>query len=254
MYSWNVNGFRACLKKGFQDFYDNHTWDIICLQETKLQPTTTPAQWLEKEDIHTYWNYSKEKKGYSGTAILSKKKPLQVHMDIGVEEHDIEGRVITLEYESFYLLTSYTPNSSRGLTRLDYRQQWDIDFIQYCQKLEQKKPLIICGDLNVSHQSIDLANPKSNYNKTAGYTQQEIDGFESLLRIGLLDTFREFEEAGGHYSWWSYRQNARQRNIGWRLDYFLTSQKLKSHLKKASICNQVMGSDHCPVYLEIDIP
>lgn len=250
--SWNVNGLRAALKKGFEDFFQKETFDILSIQESKLNEKTLPEEWKSPQGYHSYWNFA-ERKGYSGVATFSKKEPLSVKMGLGIEEHDQEGRIITLEFDKFYHITSYTPNSGQELVRLDYRQIWDRDFLGYCKDLEKKKPVIICGDLNVAHTDIDLANPKSNYNKTAGYTQAEIDGLNNLLGAGFIDTFREFEKEGGHYTWWSYRFSARAKNIGWRLDYFLISQSLRKGLKKSWIEKDILGSDHCPVGVEMEV-
>jgi len=242
--SWNVNGIRAALKKGFLDFVKKEDPDILCLQETKAQKEQVELN-LEKY-LHHYWN-SADKRGYSGTAIFSKIKPLNVSYDMGIEEHDKEGRVITLEFEDFYLVTVYTPNSKRGLVRLEYRKRWDKDFFNYLKKLEEKKPVVFSGDLNVAHTEIDLANPKSNYNKTAGYTQKEIDGLQNYFDNGFVDTFREFDQNPGMYTWWSYMFNSREKNIGWRIDYFCVSENLKERIKDSFILSDVLGSDHCPV-------
>ncbi len=246
--SWNVNGIRAVLNKGFLDFVQKENPDIVCLQETKAHPDQVDM--MLKQYEHHFWN-SAEKKGYSGTAVFSKIKPLSVMYGRDKENHLGEGRIITLEFTEYFLVTVYTPNSGRGLTRLEFRQEWDIKFLQYLKDLEKKKPVIICGDLNVAHTDLDLANPKSNYNKTAGYTQQEIDGFERYLKAGFIDTFREFNKEPGKYTYWSYMFNARKKNIGWRIDYFLISKELKGKLKTAFILPSVMGSDHCPVGVEI---
>lgn len=245
--SWNVNGLRACVGKGFLDFVKAEDADIYCIQETKLQAGQID---LELPDYHQYWNYA-EKKGYSGTAIFTKQEPLSVSYGIGIEEHDHEGRVITLEYPDFYFITVYTPNSQRELTRLDYRMKWEADFLSYLQKLEEKKPVIFCGDLNVAHKEIDLKNPKSN-RKNAGFTDEERTKFTTLTEAGFIDTFRYFyPDLEGAYSWWSYQFSARAKNVGWRIDYFLTSQSLKDRLQDAMIYKDVMGSDHCPVGLII---
>jgi len=242
--SWNVNGIRACIKKGCLDFFKEVNADILCIQETKAHPDQVDKI-LKKYDHH-FWS-SAEKKGYSGTAIFSKIKPLSV--DYGTKEQQKEGRVITLEFDKFYLVNVYAPNSGRGLPRLVYRQEWDQNFLAYLKKLD--KTIIICGDLNVAHTEIDLANPKSNYNKTAGYTQMEIDGLDRLLNSGFIDTFREFDKEPGNYTYWSYMFNARKKNIGWRIDYFLISKKLRSMLKKSFILPKIMGSDHCPIGIEL---
>lgn len=243
--SWNVNGIRACCEKGFLDFFQEADADIFCLQETKLQAGQIE---LALEGYHQYWNYA-QKKGYSGTALFSKKEPLSVTYGIGIEEHDTEGRVITAEYESFYVVTVYTPNAQEGLKRLAYRMEWEDAFRSYLKQLEADKPVIFCGDLNVAHQEIDLKNPKTNQ-KNAGFTKEERGQFTALLEAGFVDTFRYFyPEQEGIYSWWSYRFQARSKNAGWRIDYFLVSDSLKSYLKDSCIYTQVPGSDHCPVGL-----
>lgn len=245
--SWNVNGIRACMGKGFLDFFKETDADIFCLQETKLQAGQID---LELPGYHQYWNYA-EKKGYSGTAIFAKEEALKVTYGIGVEEHDHEGRVITLEYPDFYFVTVYTPNSQNELARLDYRMKWEDDFLAYLKKLEETKPVIFCGDLNVAHKEIDLKNPKSN-RKNAGFTDEERGKFTALVDAGFIDTFRYFyPDLEGVYSWWSYRFSARAKNAGWRIDYFLTSSSLEGRLQDAFIYNEVMGSDHCPVGLII---
>lgn len=243
--SWNVNGLRACMGKGFLDFFKEADADIFCLQETKLQEGQID---LELPGFYQYWNYA-EKKGYSGTAIFAKKEALQVTYGIGIPEHDHEGRVITLEYPEFYFITVYTPNSQNELARLDYRMKWENDFLSYLKKLEETKPVIFCGDLNVAHKEIDLKNPKSNRHN-AGFTDEEREKFTALTEAGFIDTFRYFyPDLEGVYSWWSYRFSARAKNAGWRIDYFLTSASLKDRLQDAMIYNEVMGSDHCPVGL-----
>ena len=243
--SWNVNGLRACVGKGFLDFFKEADADIFCLQETKLQAGQID---LELPGYHQYWNYA-EKKGYSGTAIFAKEEALQVTCGIGMEEHDHEGRVLTLEYPDFYFVTVYTPNSQNELARLDYRMKWEDDFLVYLKKLEETKPVIFCGDLNVAHKEIDLKNPKSN-RKNAGFTDEERGKFTALVEAGFIDTFRHFyPDREGVYSWWSYRFSARAKNAGWRIDYFLTSVSLKDRLEDAMIYSEVMGSDHCPVGL-----
>lgn len=243
--SWNVNGLRACVGKGFLDFFKEADADIFCLQETKLQEGQID---LDLPGYHQYWNYA-EKKGYSGTAIFVKKEPLSVSYGIGMEEHDHEGRVITLEYPDFYFITVYTPNSQNELARLDYRMKWEEDFLSYLKKLEEHKPVIFCGDLNVAHQEIDLKNPKSN-RKNAGFTDEERGKFTTLLQNGFIDTFRYFyPDQEGIYSWWSYRFSARAKNAGWRIDYFMVSEALKDRLQDAKIYTEVTGSDHCPVGL-----
>lgn len=247
--SWNVNGLRACYDKGFTDAFNRLEADFFCLQETKMQEGQLDAQF---EGYQSYWNYA-EKKGYSGTAIFSKMKPLSVTYGLGIEEHDHEGRVITLELESYYLITVYTPNSQEELRRLDYRMRWDDDFRAYLKKLEAKKPVIVCGDLNVAHKEIDLKNPKTN-RKNAGFTDEERAKFTTLLESGFTDTFRHFyPEQEGFYSWWSYRFKAREKNAGWRIDYFLTSDSLKDKLRGAKIHTDIFGSDHCPVELTIEL-
>lgn len=247
--SWNVNGLRACYDKGFADAFNRLEADFFCLQETKMQEGQLNVQF---EGYQSYWNYA-EKKGYSGTAIFSKVKPLSVTYGLGIEEHDHEGRVITLELESYYLITVYTPNSQEELRRLDYRMKWDDDFRAYLKKLEEKKPVIVCGDLNVAHKEIDLKNPKTN-RKNAGFTDEERAKFTTLLESGFTDTFRYFyPEQEGIYSWWSYRFKAREKNAGWRIDYFLTSDSLKDKLRGAQIHTDILGSDHCPVELTIEL-
>ena len=247
--SWNVNGLRACYDKGFADAFNRLVADFFCLQETKMQEGQLDVQF---EGYQSYWNYA-EKKGYSGTAIFSKVKPLSVTYGLGIEEHDHEGRVITLELESYYLITVYTPNSQEELRRLDYRMKWDDDFRAYLKKLEEKKPVIVCGDLNVAHKEIDLKNPKTN-RKNAGFTDEERAKFTTLLESGFTDTFRYFyPEQEGIYSWWSYRFKAREKNAGWRIDYFLTSDSLKDKLRGAQIHTDILGSDHCPVELTIEL-
>lgn len=243
--SWNVNGLRACKDKGFLDFFKEADADVFCLQETKLQKGQLE---LELPGYHQYWNYA-EKKGYSGTAIFTKKEPLCVSYGIGIEQHDHEGRVITLEFDTCYVVTVYTPNSQDELKRLDYRMSWEDDFFSYLKKLEEKKPVIFCGDLNVAHQEIDLKNPKTN-RKNAGFTDEEREKFTRLTKSGFTDTFRYFyPDMEGAYSWWSYRFHAREKNAGWRIDYFMVSDSLKASLADALIYKDVMGSDHCPVGL-----
>lgn len=245
--SWNVNGLRACMGKGFLDFFKEADADIFCVQETKLQAGQID---LELPGYYQYWNYA-EKKGYSGTAIFSKEEALQVTYGIGVEEHDHEGRVITLEYPDFYFITVYTPNSQNELARLDYRMKWEEDFLAYLKKLEATKPVVFCGDLNVAHKEIDLKNPRTN-RKNAGFTDEEREKFTALTEAGFIDTFRYFyPDLEGVYSWWSYRFSARAKNAGWRIDYFLTSASLKDRLQDAFIYSDVQGSDHCPVGLLI---
>ena len=248
--SWNVNGLRAVMRKmDFLSYLKEEDADIICLQETKIQDGQVD---LQPEDYHVYWNYA-VKKGYSGTAVFSKKEPLQVIYGIGVEEHDQEGRVITLEFENVFVMTVYTPNSRRGLERIDYRMQWEEALLSYILELDQKKPVILCGDLNVAHQEIDLKNPKANRNN-AGFSDQEREAFTRFLEAGFVDSFRHvYPDLEGAYSWWSYRAGARDRNIGWRIDYFVVSESLKEQIEDASISADVMGSDHCPVELIINI-
>ena len=244
--SWNVNGIRAAVKKGFRDFVAAEDADIVCVQETKAHPDDVPEPWPGYE---AHWNWA-EKKGYSGTLVLTKATPVAVARGIGKAEHDREGRVLTAEFADFFLVNVYVPNSKRELTRLDYRQQWDRDFLAYLKKLERTKPVIFCGDLNVAHTEIDLARPKDNV-KNHGFTPEERAGFDALVAAGFVDTFREFEKGGGHYTWWSQMGGARARNIGWRIDYFLCSDALRSRLKGASIYPHITGSDHCPVGLDL---
>ena len=247
--SWNVNGLRACVNKGFIDFFKEIDADVFCVQETKLQQGQIE---LDIEGYHQYWNYA-EKKGYSGTAMFCRQKPLSVAYGIGIEEHDKEGRVITAEFENFFVVTCYTPNSQNELRRLDYRMKWEDAFLSYLKALEEKKPVILCGDLNVAHSEIDLKNPKTN-RKNAGFTDEERAKMTALLSNGFTDTYRFFHpDTEGVYSWWSYRFKAREKNAGWRIDYFITSKSLDSKLVSADIHTQVFGSDHCPVELEIDI-
>lgn len=247
--SWNVNGLRACITKGFEEFFDEIDADFFCLQEIKLSEGQID---FEKEGYHGYWNYAK-KKGYSGTAIFAKKEPISVAYGIGIEEHDQEGRVITLEYDNFYMITVYTPNSQNELARLDYRMVWEDDFKEYLLKLKSKKPVIVCGDLNVAHEEIDLKNPKTN-RKNAGFTDEERNKMTVLLESGFIDTFRHFyPDQTDIYSWWSYRFKAREKNAGWRIDYFLASEELKDKLLGAKIHTDILGSDHCPVELEVDL-
>ncbi len=247
--SWNVNGLRACLQKGFMDYFNDQEADFFCLQETKMQPdqASVPA-----EGYLSFFN-SAEKKGYSGTAVFAREAPLSSAFGIGIPEHDREGRVITLEYPGFYLVTVYTPNSQRGLVRLDYRMQWETAFQAYLHALDEKKPVIVCGDMNVAHKEIDLKNPKSNENN-AGFTKEERARMTELLESGFTDTFRFlYPDRTGIYSWWSYMFHARENNAGWRIDYFLVSDRLRDRIGDARIDTGVMGSDHCPVVLEIDL-
>lgn len=249
MVSWNVNGLRACVQKGFLDFFNEINADIFCVQETKLQQGQID---LQLDGYYQYWNYA-EKKGYSGTAIFTKTEPLSVSYGINIEEHDTEGRVITLEYNDFYFVTVYTPNSQNELKRLSYRMQWEDDFLKYLKQLESSKPVIFCGDLNVAHNEIDLKNPKTNRNN-AGFTDEERAKMTALLDSGFTDTFRYFyPDKEGVYSWWSYRFKAREKNAGWRIDYFCTSESLDDKLRDAKIHTDVFGSDHCPIELDIDI-
>lgn len=246
--SWNVNGIRACVGKNFMEFFNEVDADIFCLQETKLQENQID---LKLEGYYQYWNYAK-KKGYSGTAIFTKKEPISVTYGIDIEEHDQEGRVITLEFEDFHMVTVYTPNSQNELKRLDYRMKWEDDFREYLKKLDKIKPVIVCGDLNVAHKEIDLKNPKTN-RKNAGFTDEERNKFTELLEVGFVDTFRYFyPDEENIYSWWSYRFKAREKNAGWRIDYFCASEKLKDRLVSAKIHTEVLGSDHCPVELVIE--
>lgn len=247
--SWNVNGLRACVQKGFLDIFKELDADMFCIQESKLQEGQIS---LELEGYHQYWNYA-IKKGYSGTAIFTRREPMSVAYGIGIEEHDQEGRVITLEFAEFYLVTVYTPNSQSELARLDYRMRWEDAFLSYLKGLEEKKPIVFCGDLNVAHKEIDLKNPKTN-RKNAGFTDEERGKFSTLLGQGFIDTYRYFyPDQEGIYSWWSYRFQARKKNAGWRIDYFCVSESLKEKLVDAKIHTEIMGSDHCPVELDIDI-
>lgn len=247
--SWNVNGLRACLGKGFMDFFTASDADFFCLQETKMQPGQAEIQ---DERYQQFW-YSAERKGYSGTAILAKTSPLSVTYGMGIEQHDHEGRLITLEYPDFYMITVYTPNSQRELTRLSYRMEWEDAFRKYLMDLDQKKPIIVCGDLNVAHKEIDLKNPKTNTNN-AGFTPQEREAMTRLLDSGFVDTFRHLHpDETGRYSWWSYMFHAREKNAGWRIDYFLISERLRPHIQAADIEDTIMGSDHCPVTLSLDL-
>ena len=246
--SWNVNGIRACVQKGFLDFFQEIDADIFCIQESKMQAGQLD---LELDGYHQYWNYA-EKKGYSGTAIFTKKEPISVAYGIGVEEHDKEGRVITLEFDDFYMVTVYTPNSQNELARLPYRMTWEEAFLAYLKKLEETKPVVFCGDLNVAHKEIDLKNPKTN-RKNAGFTDEEREKFSVLLDAGFVDTFRHFyPDMENIYSWWSYRAGARPKNVGWRIDYFVVSECMKDRLVDAKILTEIMGSDHCPVLLEMN--
>ncbi|MFZ9044652.1 MAG: exodeoxyribonuclease III [Cyclobacteriaceae bacterium] len=247
--SWNVNGIRAILKKDFLKDVEELNPDVLCLQETKAQPEDAERALKQIEGYHIFYNCSKARKGYSGTALLSKKQPLNIYYDIGIEEHDQEGRVITAEFENYYLVTVYTPNAGAGLKRLEYRGTWDQAFRSHIIALEQQKPVVVCGDLNVAHQEIDIARPKANYNKSAGYTQQEIDAMDNFLAEGYLDSFRHLYPEEVKYSWWNYRFQARERNVGWRIDYFIVSETLTNQIVDAEIHNDRYGSDHCPVGL-----
>ena len=244
--SWNVNGIRACVQKGFLDFFTEADADIFCIQESKMQEGQLE---LDLPGYHQYWNYA-VKKGYSGTAVFTKKEPLSVTYGIGIEEHDQEGRVITCEFEDFYFVTVYTPNSQNELARLDYRMRWEDDFRMYLKKLEEKKPVIVTGDMNVAHKEIDLKNPKTN-RKNAGFTDEEREKFTTLLNAGFTDTFRYLHPEQVTYSWWSYRFKAREKNAGWRIDYFLVSNRLRDMIEKADIHTEIFGSDHCPVELVV---
>ena len=247
--SWNVNGLRACMNKGFEDFFKKADADIFCIQETKLQEGQID---FAPDGYYAFWNYA-EKKGYSGTAVFTKKKPLNVNYGMGIDEHDHEGRLITLEFDNFYFLTVYVPNSQRELARLDYRMKWEDDFFGYIKALDQKKPIVFCGDLNVAHEEIDLKNPKTNHNN-AGFSDAERAKMTNILQNGFTDTFRYFyPDREGIYSWWSYMFKAREKNAGWRIDYFITSARLNSKLKNADILTDIYGSDHCPVLLEADL-
>ena len=249
MISWNVNGLRAAVTKGFLDFFRDIDADIFCIQESKLSEGQIE---LDLPGYYYYWNYA-AKKGYSGVAVFTKDKPINVTYGIGIEEHDNEGRVITAEYDDFYLITCYTPNSQRGLTRLDYRMTWEDAFLDYVLKLEEKKPVIFCGDLNVAHKEIDLKNPKTN-RKNAGFTDEERGKMDIVLSSGFADSFRVlYPDKEGAYSWWSYMGGARAKNVGWRIDYFIVSDKLKDRIKEAKIHSDILGSDHCPVELDIEI-
>ncbi|MBO5269887.1 MAG: exodeoxyribonuclease III [Clostridia bacterium] len=246
--SWNVNGFRACLTKGFADFFANADADIFCIQETKMQPDQAD---FAPEGYHSYF-YSAEKKGYSGTAVFTKREPLSVHYGIGIPEHDTEGRAITLEFEDFYFLCVYTPNAQRELARLDYRMAWEDALRAYILSLDAKKPVVYCGDLNVAHEEIDLKNPKTNHH-SAGFSDEERAKFSELLAAGFTDTFRALYPDRVEYSWWSYMMKAREKNVGWRIDYFVVSERLAPKVADANIRADIYGSDHCPVVLELDI-
>lgn len=248
--SWNVNGIRACLKKGFREFVETDMPDVLCLQETKAEPEQVDLAWAEELGYHHTWACA-EKKGYSGTSIWSLVEPKKTSLGIGVEEHDKEGRVVTATYEDFHVVTVYTPNAQRALARLDYRQAWDAAFLDYVKKLNRRKPVIFCGDINCAHKEIDLANPKAN-RKNAGFSDEERAGVDAIVDAGFLDTFREFDTSPEKYSWWTMRTNAREKNIGWRLDYFWAAKRLKPRLKDARIRDEIHGSDHCPVELTLE--
>jgi exodeoxyribonuclease-3 len=247
--SWNVNGLRAILRRNFLEYLEKEAPDILCLQETKAHPDEVEQLW--PSNYTTYWNTA-QKKGYSGTALFTRSRPLRISTGIGVKQHDGEGRVLTAEFEDFHLVNVYVPNSKRELTRLAYRQQWDQAFLRYLRGLEQTKPVIFCGDLNVAHTELDLANPKANV-RNHGFTPEERAGFAAILKAGFLDTFREFEAGPGHYSWWSPMAGVRTRNIGWRIDYFLISSTLRPRLQRAFIQADILGSDHCPVGIELAV-
>lgn len=247
--SWNVNGLRACMKKGFMDYFNRENSDIFCIQETKIQEGQVN---LELEGYYKYWNYA-VKKGYSGTAVFTKSKPISVKYGIEIDEYDQEGRVITLEFEKFYLIDAYTPNSRRELERLDYRMSWEDIFLKYMKRLDNSKPVILCGDLNIAHEEIDLKNPETN-RKNAGFTDEERQKMTNMLESGFIDTFRYlYPQKEQAYTWWSYMRKARERNSGWRIDYFIISERLKDFLKDSIIHSDIMGSDHCPIVLEISL-
>ena len=245
--SWNVNGLRAVLRKNFLDYLGSEKPDVLCLQETKAGPDDVEQLW--PATYTTYWNTA-QKKGYSGTVIFTRERPLSVNQGMKIAEHDNEGRVLVAEYPDFFLVNVYVPNTKRDLSRLPYRQRWDADFLKHLKKLERRKPVIFCGDLNVAHTEIDLTHPKANEHNH-GFTAEERAGFDAMVKAGFLDTFREFEKGGGHYTWWSQMSNARARNVGWRIDYFLISKALRPRLKRAFIRPDIMGSDHCPVGIEL---
>jgi exodeoxyribonuclease-3 len=245
--SWNVNGLRAVLRKNFLSYLEEEKPDILCLQETRCGPEDVGQLWPAA--YTTYWNLA-EKKGYSGTALFTKSRPLEITTSIGVPQHDREGRVLAAEFADFFVVNVYVPNSQRELTRLPYRQQWDRDFLRYLKRLERRKPVIFCGDLNVAHTELDLAHPRANLHNH-GFTAEERAGFSAFVKAGFVDTFREFEKGGGHYTWWSPMADARARNVGWRIDYFLVSAALRPRLKRAFIRTDVTGSDHCPVGIQI---
>ena len=249
MISWNVNGIRAACRKGFREFIEAENPDILCLQETKAEPEQVDLGWVDEMGYHHTWNCA-EKKGYSGTTIWSKQKPKSVELGMNAAEHDKEGRIVTASFDDFHVVTVYTPNSKRGLTRLDYRQEWDLAFLDFVKKRNRKKPVIFCGDLNVAHKEIDLANPKAN-RRNAGFTDEERGAIDRMIDSGFIDSFREFDERPEQYSWWTVRSNARERNIGWRLDYFFVAKKFWSSVKHAGIRQEITGSDHCPVELTL---
>lgn len=247
--SWNVNGIRAAMNKGFRDYVESEQPDILCLQEVKAERDQVDLEWADEMGYHQIWN-SAQKKGYSGTSIWSLEVPKKSVLGIGIDEHDSEGRVITATFEDFHVVTVYTPNAQRGLARLDYRLQWDADFLAYVKKLNRRKPVIFCGDVNCAHKEIDLANPKSN-RKNAGFTEEERAGLDAIEKAGFVDSFREFDDGPGNYSWWTYRMNAREKNVGWRLDYFWVAKKFMSNVSGAGIRSDILGSDHCPVELTL---
>jgi exodeoxyribonuclease-3 len=250
--SWNVNGIRASMEKGLRDFVTSETPDVLCLQETKAQPHQVDLGWADELGYHRVWNWA-QKNGYSGTSIWS-RLPIKKHsLGIGIAEHDNEGRVITATFDDFHLVNVYTPNAQRGLARLEYRQQWDIDFLNHVKKLNKRKPVIFCGDLNCAHHEIDLANPKSNQ-KNAGFSPQERSGMDEMQKAGFLDSFRQFDNGPENYSWWTYRMNARERNVGWRLDYFWVAKRFWNRVESAAIRSDIFGSDHCPVELTLSTP
>jgi exodeoxyribonuclease III len=251
--NWNVNGIRSIIKKDFLKDVAQMDPDILCFQETKAAVEEVRSALELLPGYHVYVNSSKARKGYSGTAILSKEEPLQVTYDLGLEEHDQEGRVITAEFATYFVVTVYTPNSGEGLARLDYRERWDVEFTAHLQWLSRRKPVIVCGDLNVAHQPIDIARAKENYNKSAGYTQREIDGFTRMLEAGFVDSFRRFYPEQVKYTYWDYVTKAREKNVGWRIDYFLVAESLMDKVKEAAIYNEYHGSDHCPVAIRIDL-
>ncbi|MBT1685665.1 exodeoxyribonuclease III [Dawidia soli] len=251
--NWNVNGIRSIIKKDFLKDVQQMDPDILCFQETKAAVEEVRSALELLPGYHVYVNSSKARKGYSGTAILTKEEPMQVSYDMGLEEHDQEGRVIAAEFATYFVVTVYTPNSGEGLARLDYRERWDKEFTEYLQWLSRRKPVIVCGDLNVAHQAIDIARAKENYNKSAGYTQREIDGFTRLLEAGFVDTFRRFYPEQVKYTYWDYVTKAREKNVGWRIDYFLVAESLMDKVKEAAIYNEYLGSDHCPVGIRIDL-